>query len=211
MNPSTKLLLLDAHGILLNAYWPEFLHRVAGQTGEPHALLDQRWHDGVRQDAWLGRIDDRELWRRLIPDGAGRADWRDQLEAGYRLGPAASSLGRWARRVPIWVLSNHRSHWLLPRLNRFGLTAHLERVLVSDRIAAMKPQAEAFGEALRHAGDPRAVLFVDDQACNVSAARRLGMQAVHAERDQAWIPRVDALLDMTADQGLELSHRISSS
>jgi FMN phosphatase YigB (HAD superfamily) len=147
----------------------------------------------VRTDAWLGCIGDDELWRRLIPDHHARYDWRAILEAGYTCGPAEPHLRRWSACVPVWLLSNHRTHWLLPRLQRFGVLECFARIVVSDTMGAAKPDATAFGELLRQRSASKCILFVDDQACNVEVARRLGIPALQAQPDGRWVAEVDAV------------------
>ncbi len=196
MEQEIELLVLDAHGIILNAYWPIFLHEVALHTGETHEEVNRRWHEQVRDDAWSGRIDDRELWQRLTLCGAGTHDWHGILESGYVIGPAARYLSAWSKAVPLWLLSNHRTHWLLPRLKRFGLIGHFDRVLVSDKIGATKPDPSAFREALDRVAETNRILFVDDHKSNVAAAGRLGIQTIYAELDTPWENRVDVLLGL---------------
>jgi len=196
MEQKYDLLILDVHGIILNAYWPDFLHEVAHYLGEPYEQVNRRWREHIREDAWLGRIDDEELWQRLTYSSAGECDWRGLLEAGYALDSGAERVPAWAEAVPTWLLSNHRSHWLMPRLERFGLLDHFERVLVSDRINAVKPQAEAFQELLGHVSDPSRVLFVDDHLDNIATARRYGIDTVFAEEGTPWASRVDEMLGL---------------
>lgn len=193
MRSRIDLLVLDAHGVVLNAYWPRFLREVARLTYEPVEEVLRRWHDSVRIDAWLGRISDDELWKRLAPADHARHDWQAILEAGYTCGPAEPHLRRWRAWVPVWLLSNHRTHWLLPRLSRFGVLGCFDRILVSDAIGASKPDARAFGELLRQRSGSKRVLFVDDQADNVDAARQLGIHALHAHTDGRWVADVDAV------------------
>ncbi len=194
MGPRIDLLVLDAHGVVLNAYWPRFLREIARRTHEPAEAVQRRWHDHVRVDAWLGRISDDELWRRLIPDRHSSYDWQAILEAGYTYGPAEPHLRQWRQCIPIWLLSNHRSHWLLPRLDRFGVLECFERILVSDTIDAAKPEQETFDALLGPDSRGDRVLFVDDQACNVAAARRRGIIALHAHAENGWVAAVNGLI-----------------
>ena len=200
MRPRIDLLVLDAHGVVLNAYWPRFLREVARLTHEPVEEVLRRWQDRVRTDAWLGHISDDELWRRLIPAHHDRHDWRAILETGYTCGPAAPHLRRWSECVPVWLLSNHRSDWLLPRLNRFGVLGCFEQILVSDTVGAAKPGQKAFDVLLGRDSRPQRVLFVDDQACNVEAARQLGISALHAHAKCAWVDTIDDLIRLTLSE-----------
>lgn len=191
-----ELLVLDVHGVVLSDYFPTFLGELAMQSGQLVEQVRRRWREELRSAAWRGEIGDTELWRRLS-DGADKYPWQLLLESGYRLGPAAPELQRWSARAPAWLLSNHRTHWLLPRLLRFGIDGHWERVLVSDGLGAVKPEARAFGPILERVNEPSAVLFVDDHACNIEAAQRLGFQVVHASDEGDWIAQIDARLCAT--------------
>lgn len=188
-----ELLVLDVHGVVLSDYLPSFLAELAARTGQCAHRVQLRWRRELRRAAWTGEIEDAELWQRLTDD-AGGGHWRDLLEAGYRLGPAAGYLPRWSRRVPVWLLSNHRTHWLMPRLHRFGLAGYFQRVLVSDALGAAKPEARAFGPVLAGASEPGAALFVDNSESNAAAANKLGLQVVHAGAGRPWLVEVEALL-----------------
>jgi len=196
--PAVELLVLDVHGVVLSDHLPKFFEEFAVRTGERVDDVRRRWRKGIRTPAWKGEIDDEELWRRLTGGGAHR--WRELLEAGYQLGPAAPHLARWSARVPIWLLTNHRTGWLVPRLRRFGIHDHFEQILVSDVIGAAKPDAGAFAPIGEHVRQPHAALFVDDKMRNVEAARRLGLRAVHAAGPTNWIATVDAYLDSVIEE-----------
>lgn len=103
-------------------------------------------------------------------------------------------LERWSRQVPIWLLSNHRHDWLVPRLERFGVMRFFERVIFSDMMGVAKPDPEAYRHIVAHLSPPSSALFVDDQSRNVAAAAKLGLQAVHAGVGLAWIATVDNAL-----------------
>ncbi len=192
--PRVDLLVLDVHGVVLNKPLRPFLRELAERTRRsPEAVL-RTWDRELREPAWTGVIEDDELWERLAPSNGDRrsaAAWRARLESLYELGPAAPYLDRWRALVPIWLLSNHRTHWLLPRLARFGLTDKFERVLVSDALRAAKPSPQAFEPVLRSGVDPRRVLFLDDQEHNVASARRRGLRAELLAADPGSLLRID--------------------
>ena len=192
---SARRLVLDVHGVVLNNPLPTFLREVAVRTGQSPTNLPLRWHDELRRDAWLGRISDRELWSRVTRGHGDPREWGERLESRYAPGPAAAHLARWRRRLPVCLLSNHRTAWLLPRLERLGLRAPFTSILVSDQLGSLKPEAEAFAAATAGLADPSEALFVDDQLPNVEAARALGLGAIHARPgDAQWIGEIDALV-----------------
>jgi len=196
--PPVELLVLDAHGVIFNNPFPTFLKSLATIRNERPRDLLGRWTKYIRTPAWTGRLSDSELWRQLAgerdPDG-----WRAMLEAMYAHGPAAPHLERWARSVPIWLLSNHRSGWLLPRLDRFGLTGHFQRVVVSDAVGAAKPDPAIFAPVLQSSIAPSRVLVVDDHRRNLKTAKRLGFQTVLAGASTTWLGAVDRALSSSRE------------
>jgi putative hydrolase of the HAD superfamily len=84
-------------------------------------------------------------------------------------------------------------------LKRFGVLGCFERILVSDTIGTAKPGREAFDVLTRQGFHPERVLFVDDQACNVEAARELGISALRANADRGWVASVYNSLGASRD------------
>jgi putative hydrolase of the HAD superfamily len=193
--------VLDAHGVVLGNPLPGFLRDLARETGQAHDAFKRRWKEGLRRDAWLGREEDERLWIRITTGIGDPLEWRRRLEERYDAGPAAPHLDRWHRHASLWMLSNHRSAWLHPRLARFGLDGVFERILVSDRIGAVKPEPEAFRAALEGLESPELALVVDDRKRNIRAARALGIPAVRvAVADPGWVDEVDAWLDQAGSR-----------
>jgi HAD superfamily hydrolase (TIGR01509 family) len=167
------LLVFDAHGVVLNRAFPTFLRRHATARGDDPRRVWRRWRRDLRLDCWEGRLDTAEAWRRLFP-----GDDPDELDRGlastYAPGPVFDQVTASGQRA--WLLSNHRTEWLLPQLHRFGLQHRFERVLVSDDLGIAKPDGEVFRIVRRDAGGGRVVVF-DDSSRNVAAARRVGLEA----------------------------------
>lgn len=191
MPAPVRLLLLDGQGVVFTDGWEAFLDRAARWTCKDPLDLRRRWKDQLRLPFWTGTLTETEFWRRLVGDERVLL-WRQRLERCFRPGPAVPRLRTWAARVPIHLLSNHRSEWLPPRIDRMGLRRFFADILVSDRLGAAKPDPAAFASVLAQVPDPAVVLFVDDHAENVATARHLGMRTVLA-RGQ-WLARVDELL-----------------
>ena len=164
------LLVLDVHGVIFDNPLGGFLDDVGTGTGEGPAALRRRWVDTLRRPFWEGRLTEPQLWDALAP-GSDHGELRTDLERRYGTGPWFDFVT--SHGGTMWLLTNHRSEWLHPRLDRFGLTGRFDRIIVSDRIGAAKPSRRAFASVI---GVPGA-FFVDDSRRNVSAARRLGVDA----------------------------------
>ena len=83
-------------------------------------------------------------------------------------------------RVPCYALSNTNAAHLAHMQSEFPhVLAQFEKVFVSHEIGHRKPQPRAFEHVVREIGvAPGEVLFFDDLAENVQAARECGLQAV---------------------------------
>jgi HAD superfamily hydrolase (TIGR01549 family) len=195
--PKMELLLLDVHGVVLTNPLREFLDYLATATGQLPARVRHRWRDCLRTPAWSGQLSDEQLWEQLTGGDTTR-DWRGILEAMYERGTAVPHLRRWSQQVPIWLLSNHRSHWLLPRLERFGLSKMFQRVVVSDAIGAAKPDPAAYRYVIKRVHDPAHCLFVDDRAQNIASGAALGLKVVQASPDVPWISAIDEALQQNS-------------
>ncbi len=168
--PDGGVVVLDVHGVVINNPLPGFLRDVGDRTLVGGDELLRRWRARWRRPFWEGSITEQEMWEAIAP-GLDAVELRADLEARYRPGPWFHFVMRYDG--PMWLLSNHRSAWLMPRLERFGVADRFERILVSDALGAAKPSPRAFAALqARH----NAVYF-DDSPCNVEAARALGIEA----------------------------------
>lgn len=168
------LVVLDVHGVVFNKPLVPFLAEVAQRHGRESAQVLDAWSNRVREPFWLGQLGVTEMWSTLLP-GADPAALTAELDSRYAPGPLFEALADISG--PIWLLSNHRSEWLLPRLQRFGLDGRFERIYVSDAIGLVKPDVEAFRLAQRAAGS-RPILYVDDKPANVAAAAEVFERSV---------------------------------
>ncbi len=162
--------MLDVHGVVFTNPFPNFLHDIGERVDIGGAELIRRWRAHWRRPFWEGRISESEMWSAVAP-GLDPGELRADLETRYERGPWFDFVSE--HEGPMWLLSNHRTDWLLPRLERFGVADRFDRVLVSDALGAAKPSPAAFAE-LRACDD---AVFFDDSSCNVRIARALGIDA----------------------------------
>ncbi len=190
-----KLLVLDGQGVVINAPVGRFLAEFAVHNSLSVAEIEQRWESRVRERAWRGLIDDTTLWGELAGRKVDASVTRQSLDANYTPGPALPYLAEWSQSAELWLLSNHRSHWLIPKLETLGVSNVFDRVLISDRTGFMKPEAESFLPVCRAREAAQQVLFVDDQLHNVLAAKALGIPSLLATPDMHWLERVIEWID----------------
>jgi glucose-1-phosphatase len=174
MRSDGRLVVLDVHGVVFTNPLVPFLLETARRHGREEAQVLRLWSGQLRRPFWLGQSSVSELWQSLYP-GCDPAALSAELEERYAAGPLFELLD--AIDDPIWLLSNHRSEWLLPRIARFGLEGRFERVCVSDTIGFVKPEPEAF-DFVRQLADGRAIRYLDDNPVNVAAAGAIFDQAL---------------------------------
>jgi FMN phosphatase YigB (HAD superfamily) len=195
-------LVLDAGNVLIADAMPMVFYDIAMDMGSPRlARLLEREHAMLSHALWSGRLSEAEYWEMLARSQGfePQKQWRDLLFS--RLQPLVdpSILGRWSAVTPLVALSNHRSEWLLPALDRAGYASYLTRVVVSDTVGLTKPDERIFRLVLDDpdAHDP---LFVDDCAANVGAALAMGWRALRADPTGFWVQEVDRLLALAGDR-----------
>ncbi len=189
-----KLLVLDGQGVVFDAPIKSFLLLFTRHNNLAYESVIGRWQDRLRHLAWTGAIEDEALWNELAGRKVDVKQTMRSLSASYRPGPVAKYLISWSRRVPIWLLSNHRSHWVLPQLDSLNLAGTFQQMLISDLTGIVKPDPNAFTQLLN--GDVAAedILFVDDQIHNARAADKLGLRTIHASPELPWVNEIDRSL-----------------
>ena len=206
-----KLLVLDGQGVVINAPIRQFLAEFADRNALRFADVERRWESHVREKAWRGDIDDATIWHELAGREVDARLTRKCLDANYSPGPAASSMASWSRKASIWLLSNHRSHWLIPRLESFGVRREFDQILISDRTGFLKPEAQAFEPVLRARQSNQDLLFVDDLPHNVRAAEALGIHSVLAATSTSWVREITEWLDNGNDDCLDSTAAVTRS
>lgn len=189
-----KLLVLDGQGVVFDAPIKDFLLAFTRDNNLDIDSVSGRWEERLRKLAWTGAIDDEALWKELAGRKVNFRQTMIALSASYRPGPVAEHLADWSQRVPVWLLSNHRSHWVLPHLNTFNLYNLFQRFLISDVTGLVKPDPNAFRLLLDGKTAPSDILFVDDQLHNAAAAEKLGLRSIHATPKRDWIEEINARL-----------------
>ena len=191
-----ELLVLDGQGVVFDAPIKSFLLFFTHQNNLDYDSVISSWQNRLRHLAWTGAIEDEALWNELAGKKVDVKQTMRSLSASYRPGPVAKYLVSWSRQVPIWLLSNHRSHWVLPQLDALNLSGSFQQMLISDLTGIVKPDPNAFTQLLNGDFAAEDILFVDDQIHNVKAAEKLGLKTLHALPEISWVNEIDRSLQV---------------
>ena len=103
-----------------------------------------------------------------------------QLVFGEPIEPTVRLVRALKGRVPLYLFSNtNLTHYEYFRRRYAEALAPFDRIFVSHEIGLRKPGHAAFEHIAREIGVPLArILFLDDSAANIDAARALGMGAI---------------------------------
>ncbi|MFK0102696.1 HAD-IA family hydrolase [Streptomyces sp. NPDC091040] len=197
--------LCDIDGVL--RHWPA-ADALEQAHGLPLGALAAAAFDPARlHPAITGKITDEE-WRSAAADDltdahgsreralAAVAAWSDLLPI---VDQEVAALLRQTRKVaPVALVSNAttRLEW---DLERQGLADLAETLVNTARVGVAKPDPEVYRFAAERCGvEASRCLFIDDTAANVTAAREMGMPALHYRQiedlQQALSPLLGAAL-----------------
>ena len=121
----------------------------------------------------------REALRLELSDEQLREGW-NAIFIGEMPG-IAPLLERAAQHLPLYALSNTNDAHIAHFSEHFTeLLRHFRELFLSSRIGMRKPNAEAYDFVVKAIGvRPERIVFFDDLAENIAAAREHGLQAVH--------------------------------
>jgi putative hydrolase of the HAD superfamily len=190
MSSRPSVLLFDLGGVLVDYSGVEDLRPLLPESLDDEALL-ARWAACPYSLAYgAGQLTTEEFvplflrdWRIDLEPAAFRAAWEGWVRGWL---PGAAELIRDLRpQYRLAALSNsNASHW--EQLARLGMLDAFDLALGSHELGVRKPDPAIYREALSRLAVPAdAVLFFDDSAANVDAARGVGMQAVHVDGPDA--------------------------
>ena len=201
MVSQTDLLLFDLGGVLVEFSGPRELGQYLRWTSTPDAILE-RWiqcphteafeRGALSPAAWAERFV--EAWEVDLPAEeflVRFTGWSRRILPG-----ALELLARLRQRYRIAALSNSNPpHWYRNK-NELRIVEQFEFAVASHEVGVCKPDPKIYRLALERGGitEPHRVVFFDDMAVNVAAARAVGMRAFQ-------VRGVDALRDTLDRQG----------
>ncbi|MFD7868179.1 HAD-IA family hydrolase [Streptomyces sp. NPDC059783] len=168
------------------AFAPARLHPAI--TGE---VTDEQWRSAVAADL-------AEICGSADRAHAAVTDWSKLVP---RVDHEVVSLLAQARTVATVALVSNATTRLEWDLARQGLDDVADAVVNTARVGVMKPDPRVYVTAAAQAGAPvHRCLFIDDTAVNVTAARDVGMAALHYRQIEDLRTALAPLLNTTPDK-----------
>ena len=189
MSGVVSAVVFDVGGVLIGIDAAEIARQWARITGaDPAAVLAAFQADRAYQRLERGEMSVEEYYRHAV-SLIGRPMTYAQFDAAWNslyrgaLPGIEGLLDDLAGRVRLVALTNtnasHAAVWL--KLYA-GLMRPFERIFLSYEMGARKPEPACFRQVLDYLGlRPEEVVFIDDVAENVEAARQLGLHGIVAQ------------------------------
>ncbi len=171
-----KTLIFDFAGVIgVDAYWvwlEENVPDLASQRDYFQAITDQVDRAEISNQEFVHLIAERlgmnseEIWPQIY----------EKLVINKEL---LTFIEQLKKKYTIALLSNYTYEWLEEVLVRENLAPLFDTIFISSRYARIKPEADAFQNALErlHVA-PHEAVFIDDRQINVDGARNLGIHAL---------------------------------
>lgn len=184
---SADALLFDLGRVVLNIDFGKVLASWAADAGCEPAQLVARFSPN---DAWhrheRGEISDAEFFaglRTSLGIGISDAQFLEGWNAIFtgEMPDIAASLARAGQRLPLYAFSNTNNAHVVHFSHAYaGVLGHFRDIYLSNAIGLRKPEAAAFDHVVKAIGLPASrIVFFDDSAENIAAARARGLTAVH--------------------------------
>lgn len=203
LNYNIRAVMFDLGGVLLRTDDPQPRVKLAHQYGITRDELEKLvFASEISLKAESGEASPEDVWRyaqktlRIVDEEM--TSFQDAFWAGDRLDTGLLALVQSLRgKYRTILLSNA---WLGMRKNvmqRFGSLDAFEMQVFSAEVGLRKPDPGIFQHVLDLLGaDPEEVVFVDDFAENIQAARRLGLRTIQFRNSQQTRADLTALLGL---------------
>jgi putative hydrolase of the HAD superfamily len=193
--------LLDLYDTVARTRWGQLSDRIAGALGvEKRALF--RAYDVTRAARAVGTFGSVEGDMRAVVRAVGVEPDHELIRELLRMEREFSETGveLWEDSLPVVrelrgrgvkaALISNCSHSTRPVVDRLGLDAEFDEVLLSFEVGMHKPDPGIYREALRRLGDvePDRSVFVDDQPAYCDGAAALGIGTFLIDRSDDGTP-----------------------
>lgn len=196
---------------------PHVLRQIAADSGTALKDIERCYYQQLYFDLWSGALPESEFWAALGRYAGGTtaqaASWQRLFVESLLPLPALQRVAEWSTQVVVIILSNHLPHWLEPLLSRAGVLRHVNRLLISARTGLVKPNPQAFTQAIEGFDAlGESVLVVDDNPANLAAAAELGLVTLLADAEGTWCNTVSELISVRnkADEPSQVAAELST-
>ena len=178
--------IFDIGKVLMGYSWEKYLHSIVGEDKIAYATLEQAiflspcWEE---HDKGL-MTEEEELWDFI----SNAPDYEPEIRAVYEnLGQCTwpyDYADAWVKELKdkglkVYALSNWPKHIYDQRRHVMTFMDQMDGCAMSYRTHSNKPDREAFTGLFEHFGiDPEKAVFIDDNADNIEAAKKLGLHAI---------------------------------
>lgn len=181
-----EILLFDIGGVVIDIDFERTFQKWSIQSGvEVESIRARFRQDQVYEQHERGEIESAEFYRRVCERVEMKLSF-EQFKEGWNdvfLAPVAQTvelLNKLANRVPLYALSNsnpiHKEYW---ETNFADELKHFNSIFVSSDFGYRKPEVDAYLHVVNTLEiNPEKIVFFDDLANNVDAAKAIGMQTV---------------------------------
>lgn len=172
------ILMLDVDGVLVSGE-PDTFVRDAALDAELAAIREDLTADDWQSLA-TGQADlvDTIKSRRALPDADALLDYWYRSETRIDAAVLDGVRRRRAAGMKVFLATNQEHRRARYLMETLGLAAEVDGIVHSAALGHRKPSAGYFeAAALRVAARPQDIVFIDDNASNVDAARLAGWRA----------------------------------
>ena len=169
-------LVLDAMGVIFRAA-DDVAELLIPYIGERGGSDDATAIEAAYHEASLGRLGADDFWQRVGLEAQIETDFL----ARHELNDGIVDLLQQAKscRVPVWCLSNDVGRWSAHLRKTLGIEPWLAGATISADVGLRKPDPQIYPRMLAASGfGANQILFVDDRAKNVDAARACGIDSL---------------------------------
>lgn len=187
MSSPLAAVVFDFDGIILDSETAEF---------ESHRLIFERCGAALTPDDWCDQIgvwEENQEYRwaaRLKAQSADAPDPPSFKAEQHRLFQAVVAYEPMrgirelldvliAAGVPAAIASTSSARWVVPAIERLGLSDRFQTIVTGDAVTRRKPAPDVYVEAMRRLNaDPRVSVAIEDSGPGIAAAIAAGMRVV---------------------------------
>jgi putative hydrolase of the HAD superfamily len=199
MNSTEKIILCDLGGVLIELNWISAARKLFGADLNPDELLHKWLSMSSIKKFEAGKCDFAEFFADFCEETGNRLKFSDfAQEFGNIIGPVKKGcfeiLPRLKESGTLAMLSNTNQIHIDMLRKETDLLDHFEQLFLSYEMHLVKPDPEIFAAvAAKLRVAPEKIMFFDDSATNVNAAKNMGFSAFRVTSPQEILQIVESV------------------